>query len=340
MSSIPRILWAFYDNVPKQGLVRNCLDSWYKTLGDTGWEIRVLDFQTYSKYLDPEDLPKTFPILHYVQMKSDCIRIALMKKYGGVYLDLSSLLVRDFGWIEDLIYKEGKDFLVYSTVGYDNGKDTFLENWFMAARKNSWFAHKVYEIFKDGIDQYGSLTDELVKKHYIYRDLPTKFHQGYWFQAGCMMWVRLYDEQGKSMFKQGKIWVGKAEDGPFWLSHQTGWDLRKIRYGPTLEQMKTHEKQVGFPIPFFKFSQSMRKELMDLQGYSLRPNLVITYLNQEYKLLQDIPKTEVGRVLTNLSVQDKSIVISASVIGGILFILIIGFAIKMYLHHKSHKHKI
>lgn len=53
-------------------------------------DVRVLDDETVRDFLGPEDLPARFVDLP-VQMKSDAVRFALLARYGGVWLDASTL---------------------------------------------------------------------------------------------------------------------------------------------------------------------------------------------------------------------------------------------------------
>eukprot|EP00435_Cladocopium_sp_Y103_P038636 s224_g10.t1 len=58
-----------------------------------GWTVHVLDQETVWRFISREDLPRGFDRLK-IQHRSDAIRLALLVKYGGVWLDATVLLLR------------------------------------------------------------------------------------------------------------------------------------------------------------------------------------------------------------------------------------------------------
>ena len=62
------------------------------------WEIRLLHYGNPNhechihKFIPPKDLPRTFENLT-APLSSDAVRIALMRLHGGVYMDVSIILL-------------------------------------------------------------------------------------------------------------------------------------------------------------------------------------------------------------------------------------------------------
>lgn len=88
---LPRIIWSFWEEGFEAAppLVQLCVATWRKHSGIR--DIRLLHSENIHSYLTRQDLPITFESLP-VQMKSDAIRLALLSRYGGIWLDASTLV--------------------------------------------------------------------------------------------------------------------------------------------------------------------------------------------------------------------------------------------------------
>ena len=67
-----------------------CIETWYKS--NPSWQIVVLDKNTILDYLTNKDLPTTWKKINSYQVKAELIRVALIAKYGGVWMDSSIIL--------------------------------------------------------------------------------------------------------------------------------------------------------------------------------------------------------------------------------------------------------
>ena len=101
MPNIPQIIWSFWHTESKDmpKIYHICLNSW-KPMIDDGWIINVLNDETIDQFIDKlNDLPKNFIRLTKTR-QSDCIRLALLKKYGGVWMDVGIFLTQSLSrWI-------------------------------------------------------------------------------------------------------------------------------------------------------------------------------------------------------------------------------------------------
>lgn len=88
---LPPVAWTYWDQgreaLPE--VVRICVGSWSTRGGLT--DVRVLDRRTVFDYLTSGDLPRRFEELP-PQMKSDAVRLALLAKFGGVWMDASTFV--------------------------------------------------------------------------------------------------------------------------------------------------------------------------------------------------------------------------------------------------------
>lgn len=109
-----------------------------------------------SDYLEKTDLPETFLDMHLKQHQSDSVRIALLKKYGGLWLDVDTILLQDV-----------KEFCFNSTESNNKNimcaiynpqcstqQDGFqgndrMESYFIMTTKNNPYIDKVHWTFNE-----------------------------------------------------------------------------------------------------------------------------------------------------------------------------------------------
>jgi Capsular polysaccharide synthesis protein len=138
---MPKIVWMLWlqgwDNAPE--IVRACLSTWRK-LND-GWQIRALCMNDVGDVLAGDQL------LSVVASKgippdalSDVIRIALLRKYGGVWVDSTCYCLRSLD--EWLPYKISGGFFAFSKPA----PDRMLSSWFLAAAENNYVIEKWYDL--------------------------------------------------------------------------------------------------------------------------------------------------------------------------------------------------
>lgn len=123
------ILWfQKFDNAPE--VVNRCVQSWKHYNPD--WNILLLDDLNLNTYiqLNTYDINKT--------ALSDIVRILLLKKYGGLWVDATTFCNKSLDtWLPDYI-KEG--FFAFDKPG----PDRLLSTWFIYAEKNNYIIDKWY----------------------------------------------------------------------------------------------------------------------------------------------------------------------------------------------------
>lgn len=135
----PKIIWHYWeqgwDNAPF--VVQECLKSLKHYAPD--WEIINLDKKSLNNYID---LPsKIFKIEDFpIQPISDLIRILLLKKYGGVWIDATTYLNVN---LTNFLYNIECDFFCF----WRWSNKTTMSTWFMAAKEDSCIAKIMSEEF-------------------------------------------------------------------------------------------------------------------------------------------------------------------------------------------------
>lgn len=126
------VIWSFWHDENWPPLVRLCVKSWQ--IHNPRYQINILSKDTIKAFIDLSTLPQLFNTFS-MQHQADVIRLALLKRYGGYWLDSTIFLTQPLA-----IEWEPMD---YEVGGYNgthlqtNPAKVVLENWFIAAPRGS-----------------------------------------------------------------------------------------------------------------------------------------------------------------------------------------------------------
>jgi hypothetical protein len=145
---IPKIIWSYWDStdtIPEA--VSKIVKDRNKVLYD--WEPRLLTNETIGDYINKDEYPDNYNGLAHCH-KADWIRLYLLKKYGGVWLD-ASIIINSNKKFND-IYTTSIEKKSQITVYYLGDVPLeFVENWYIMAPKNSYIINKWYNEFTRAI---------------------------------------------------------------------------------------------------------------------------------------------------------------------------------------------
>lgn len=149
-----RVIWAFWHSGESgaSAFVKTCLQR-MRDINGPQWQVRVLSDDSVQSYLEADELEAFLYMKRKwsVEHAADLLRLILIKKYGGVWMDASSIPLESQ---EDILIENGlidtenttesqrKDVLVFSIDRQEEGfekRAPVIENWYMAARKNALF---------------------------------------------------------------------------------------------------------------------------------------------------------------------------------------------------------
>lgn len=96
-SSLPKIIWVFWDKGLSNAAVNNqiCVENLRRMGKLTGFTVNEVNLSNINNYLDADTLAKIKNSLTnaklkiYPQSQGDLYRLALLAKYGGIYMDAS-----------------------------------------------------------------------------------------------------------------------------------------------------------------------------------------------------------------------------------------------------------
>ena len=136
-----KTVWMYWgqgwDNAPH--LVKRCRQSW-ETLNQ-GYQIIALDSHSVNEYLD---IPSSIGVDRSdisIATVSDFIRIGLLAKHGGVWVDATAMCAEPLDdWLPEYF---SSGFFAFRNPG----KDRLFSSWFLVAEPENILAAKIYKEF-------------------------------------------------------------------------------------------------------------------------------------------------------------------------------------------------
>lgn len=145
--NLPKIIWTYWDSdMPET--VSKLINQW-KYLNPT-WTINVLSKDTLPLYIKSSELPNGFyDGKESPQYSSDIVRVILLYKYGGVWVDASIMLLKSLDWVVKEFNQTNIHYLGYYMPSFTTIKDKpIIESWFIASKPNTNFMKLVYKEMK------------------------------------------------------------------------------------------------------------------------------------------------------------------------------------------------
>jgi hypothetical protein len=153
-SLIPKIIWMYWETVELPRYIVKIVDR--AKMQNPDHEVVVLSNSTLRSYLPEFEITGEMLIAH----KADIIRLELLYKYGGIWLDCTTILNKSLEWVHSLDKECEYDLIGYyrdlSTTDYSNPA---IETWFLCARPLNAF-------LKEWLDQLSPLKSLGSKRYY------------------------------------------------------------------------------------------------------------------------------------------------------------------------------
>jgi len=215
-----KIIWSFWDTHNKPDLVRASINSW--KINAPNWNIIILSNENIYDYLDKSELPRNFDTIektNSIQFKSDLIRLLLLYKYGGLWLDASLFLLTDINWLEEHIISNN----ITEFTGFIKN-NPFMENWFIYVHhKQNKHIKKIYDILVD-ICNYNKVTD-----HYIYKIDSCTTNKTYFMMYQTYCYLLKTDSDFKNAHNNASL-IKLYQGGDGWNALKFGKVISKIDY--------------------------------------------------------------------------------------------------------------
>lgn len=213
-TAIPRILWSYWQGGTPPLLVQRCFDHWRRL--HPHFEIRILDERGVLQYLPA--IPAALDGASAAK-RADWIRLELLRRHGGIWLDASTILTQPLDWVLQEQARTGADFVGYYLQQYTSVPDRpVVENWFMAAPPGSPF---IEDLQREFTQEVIARTGEQYIAHLQAQGLYTQALQRIDMPAYLTMHLALQ----VILLRGGSYRLGlsPAESGPYFLHVQGRW---------------------------------------------------------------------------------------------------------------------
>lgn len=155
--TIPKKIWSYWHQAEPDAFVSRCIANWRTHCPD--FEVQVLNQHTVQDYVPAHDLPQGFERLNPVK-QSDWIRLYLVSRYGGYWVDATIVLTQSLSWLEALRAQHEAEFAGFYLGGYTHApRCPVIENWAFGAAAGTPFVtawHKEFHhaLFEVGTEAY------------------------------------------------------------------------------------------------------------------------------------------------------------------------------------------
>lgn len=221
-SKIPRLIWMYWhdaNDVPF--FVRACINTFRRHNPDHQFHfITNADLPSYL----PDFSAETFRHARGSHPHtSDRIRLALLMRYGGIWVDASSFVTRSFQWVHDIQVGYNADIIIYHMNKWNTPPyPPVIENWFIAARPGASFLY-AWDAELRRADTFTTVHDYLqsIQRPPLNIKLQKLGMNEYLFMHLAAQVILQSYSDGLGQYKIQSL---PAEKGPFLYMDKSGWD--------------------------------------------------------------------------------------------------------------------
>lgn len=274
-----QVVWTFWDrgadNMPP--FYKLNVEGWRRRLGPA-WRVEVVnvvpgDPRHVDNFVARADLPASFDALSPV-VQSDAVRLALLARHGGVWMDAGIVLVAgldEIGW-RALVDPAADTVLAgfYNDAwGSDHlGRRDCVESWFVAARPRDAFVGAWHRAFVDYWTDRTASTESWTHPLFERLDLSSFARHGADFRNYLIVSIAFrrlleHDPHMRALWRHNML-LRHAGDEAFYLTQVVGWEARRIRQ-KLVRERDDRLVEALLARPLMKFTSSMS---VDLRGLS------------------------------------------------------------------------
>lgn len=134
---VPRIIWSYWHAGERPRVVELCVRNWIAL--NPGYAVRVVSMETLHDFVAQADVPEAFAKTSPAR-QSDWLRLYLLHRHGGIWLDSSFILTRSLDWMIELQAARQVDYLGFYIERYSTRPECpVIDSWCMAAPAGSRF---------------------------------------------------------------------------------------------------------------------------------------------------------------------------------------------------------
>lgn len=219
---LPKVVYGYWDNLEGNDIIQGHINTWYRNVPQ-GWKIEIISKKTLHKYVEKDFLQK-YQNIGSVRL-SDFLRVYLLSKYGGVWMDASTILI-DGNFLEnyrDEMIENKIDILLYEFKSHSIKNQPYLENWFFMSPKGSLFMTDLYNEFDKSYDMgFLKYKYEVLAPKISFDNIMTDEKNTYHMQHGIIIYLLKENPQKYNMS------IKDAEESMFKVQKINNWDSEKL----------------------------------------------------------------------------------------------------------------
>jgi hypothetical protein len=237
---IPRHIYTYWDSkdMRENAFIHECIRTW--STHNRGWTIHVINADNEHKYVSTKVRNGTYDS---VQRYADFVRMDVLERNGGVWLDASIYMNESLDWIHSIQRRYR-----CSLIGYNNPirpQNYVMENWFIACSPGCPFVREwsseFHKSYHDTDAYIGSIPKTI-----------TKLVENPIYLTMNVCWKKVYETHAEL---RNACHLMDSKYGPFALQTKSVWNAE--RFKALFESDKDKWK------PFIKLTKSNRKTLLD-----------------------------------------------------------------------------
>lgn len=221
--AIPRTIWTYWHSPNPPYVVQRCIAGWQRLNPD--YQVHVLHPGNLSEFLP--HVPESLGRLN-IAKQTDWIRLALLHRYGGMWLDASIIVAQPLAWVEQERQAEQAEFVGFYLDGYTTrAAFPVVESWFLAAVPGSVFIRQWLERFEAAAVS-GDTADYLaqLQQQGRYEALTQNIGDPSYHTIHVVAQEVLQSQP--SGYAPMRLCLLRAEDTAYWLHVQSGWKRRPL----------------------------------------------------------------------------------------------------------------
>ena len=211
-------IWTYWEQGSKNlsPFYKKCVQTWLDK--NPNHNVFILDKENIFYFLNKNDLPPKWDKIKSIQLKSDFVRLALLEKYGGIWMDISTICIRPI----NSVFNQSKSIEGFALRRYDSQGDlSVFESWFITCKKNSKVISKWKDEFLKAFG-YATSVDNMDKSYFEGVDLQ-KIEYGWYLSIHrVMMKLNQQDPDIKDLYFNDSTILG-AEETAFIHYKYFGW---------------------------------------------------------------------------------------------------------------------
>jgi hypothetical protein len=276
MSGDEKIIWSYWHdhtNIPY--IVTLAILTWKKHNSD--YTINFLTQNNFTKFVSVDELPPIFNSTTHLQEKADIIRLYVLYKYGGIWIDSSILITQPLAHVWDNQYDVGGYWIPIFT---NNSDKKVFENWFISAPKESNLILAWKNEFYRALTDYKTRSDYISYIESIGTDLQKIDDKKYLMMHCCFL--KVINEHNYNI----KQFSATDNNGPLQWVAQCNWDP----YSGSVRLCSENDDEMPHVIKFRGCDRKHITKLIENNKYS--PDSVIDkiissfiYFNKTYNCI-------------------------------------------------------